>query len=129
MVLFKEALSQWSPNRRINQENAENGILLYHDLGDTSASPKLMFPEEILSQPFVENAVRLIVTRFLPLKGQDLEVWENDPEQWINSDERDEEAWEFEIRVCFLFLPPASPTDRLLALCRACTHDNGFPIS
>lgn len=54
---------------------------------------------EVLSQDFVENAVRLIVTRFLPLRALDLEVWEGDPEQWINSDERDEEAWEFELRV------------------------------
>ena len=59
-----------------------------------------------LSQQFVENAVRLLVTRFMPLNPEDLEKWMSDPEEWVNLEDRDNDLWEFELRVCFLFLRP-----------------------
>ena len=59
-----------------------------------------------LSQQFVENAVRLLVTRFMPLNPGDLEKWMNDPEEWVNLEDRDSDLWEFELRVCLL--PAAS---------------------
>jgi len=57
-----------------------------------------------LSQEFVENAVRLLVTRFMPLNPGDLEKWMNDPEEWVNLEDRDSDLWEFELRVCFLLV-------------------------
>jgi hypothetical protein len=53
-----------------------------------------------LSQEFVENAVQLLVTRFIPLNPSDLEGWMKDPEEWVNAEEKDNEMWEFELRVC-----------------------------
>jgi len=47
----------------------------------------------------VENAVRLLVTRFMPLNSTDLENWMADPEEWANSEGKEDDQWEFEIRV------------------------------
>lgn len=52
-----------------------------------------------LSREFVENAVRFLVTRFMPLNPHDLESWSNDPEEWVNAEDKENEQWEFEIRV------------------------------
>jgi hypothetical protein len=54
---------------------------------------------EALSQEFVENAVLLLVTQFIPLKPSDLESWMSDPEEWVNLEDRENELWEFELRV------------------------------
>lgn len=53
----------------------------------------------VLSQSFVEDAVKLLVTRFIPLEPSDLEGWMTDPEEWVNLEERDNDLWEFELRV------------------------------
>lgn len=77
MVLFKESLAQWTPMRK-----------------DGSSS------EQVLSQTFVEDAVKLLVTRFIPLDPSDLEEWMSDPEEWVNLEEKDNEQWEYELRPC-----------------------------
>ena len=65
----------------------------------------------VLSKDFVEGAVRLLVTRFIPFKPADLEGWQEDPEDWVNHEEHDNDMWEFEIRVrvcfatCNIFTP------------------------
>ncbi|PCH41237.1 ARM repeat-containing protein [Wolfiporia cocos MD-104 SS10] len=77
MTLFKDSLTQWAPVRRDGTENTL-----------------------VLSKDFVENAVRLLVTRFIPLNPADLEEWMADPEGWVNVEEQDNEQWVFEIRPC-----------------------------
>ena len=52
-----------------------------------------------LSQEFVENSVRVLVTRFLPLNASDLESWMSDPEEWMSTEEKESARCEFEIRV------------------------------
>ena len=52
-----------------------------------------------LSREFVENAVRLLVTRLIPLRTSDLQGWISDPEEWVNVEEKEDEQWEFELRV------------------------------
>lgn len=52
----------------------------------------------------MEDAVRLLVTRFIPLDPADLEEWMTDPEEWVNMEERDNDLWEFELRVSRLIL-------------------------
>ncbi|KAJ2920088.1 hypothetical protein MD484_g369, partial [Candolleomyces efflorescens] len=81
MALFKENLAQWSVLRRDGTPNKNS-----------------------LSKEFVENAVRLLVSQFMPLNPSDLERWMADPEEWLNEEERDEEHWEYEIRAC-VFVP------------------------
>ncbi|KAH9938596.1 ARM repeat-containing protein [Fomitopsis serialis] len=77
MVLFKDSLAQWAPVRKDGSQNAN-----------------------ALSKEFVENAVQLLVTRFIPLNPSDLEEWVSDPEGWVNLEEQDNEQWVFEIRPC-----------------------------
>jgi hypothetical protein len=43
--------------------------------------------------------VKLLITRFIPLDPSDLEGWMEDPEEWVNMEERDNDLWEFELRV------------------------------
>ncbi|PPR07214.1 hypothetical protein CVT26_012647 [Gymnopilus dilepis] len=77
MVLFKESLSQWTPVRRKGAPN-----------------------KNTLSQDFVQEAVRLLVTRFMPLNASDLESWMSDPEQWVQAEDKENDQWEYEIRAC-----------------------------
>lgn len=58
-----------------------------------------------LSQEFVENAVQLLVTRFMPLNPTDLENWVADPEEWVNLEDKENDQWEFEIRVSLIVNP------------------------
>ncbi|KAG6854858.1 hypothetical protein C0991_012048 [Blastosporella zonata] len=76
MVLFKESLTQWTPTRRDGTLN-----------------------ENSLSEEFIRNAVELLVTRFMPLNPTDLESWVADPEEWVNVEDKENDLWEYEIRV------------------------------
>ena len=53
----------------------------------------------VLTQEFVEDAVKILVTRFIPLNPSDLEEWMADPEEWVNAEEKENEQWEYELRV------------------------------
>ncbi|KIJ70097.1 hypothetical protein HYDPIDRAFT_178457 [Hydnomerulius pinastri MD-312] len=77
MVLFKENLARWTPFRKG---------------GPTT--------ETTLTQQFVEDAVRLLVTRFIPLNPSDLEGWMADPEEWVNEEDKENDHWEYELRPC-----------------------------
>ncbi|KAF8165214.1 armadillo-type protein [Crassisporium funariophilum] len=77
IVLFKESLSQWTATKRNGMPN-----------------------KNTLSQEFVENAVRLLITRFMPLNPSDLENWMADPEEWVNLEDKENDQWEYEIRAC-----------------------------
>ncbi|KAN0097466.1 Armadillo-type fold [Tylopilus felleus] len=77
MVLFKENLAKWTPFRK--------------------GGP---VTETTLPQQSVEDAVRLLVTRFIPLNPSDLEGWLADPEEWVNEEEKENEQWEYELRPC-----------------------------
>jgi hypothetical protein len=61
---------------------------------------------EVLSQDFIQNAVRMLVTKFLPLNAKDLRGWMEDPEEWVNIEDKDNDQWEYELRVrnCFACL-------------------------
>ncbi|GJJ07307.1 hypothetical protein Clacol_001508 [Clathrus columnatus] len=72
MVLFRSGLNAWA-----NKEN---------------------LAEKVLSQDIVEEAVRLLLTQFIPLIPGDLEKWSNDPEDWLNEEDKEEEAWEYSLR-------------------------------
>ncbi|KAJ6628769.1 armadillo-type protein [Mycena sp. CBHHK59/15] len=77
MVLFKENLGQWKPVRKDGTENQNS-----------------------LPREFVANAVRTLITQFMPLKEAELQDWMDDPEQWVNDEDKDNEQWIFEIRPC-----------------------------
>ena len=92
MVLFRESLREWTPVRRDGTAN-ENGMQ------SCRHSAKMFTMCAVLSREFVEGAVRLLVTRFIPLTPKDLERWEMDVEEWMNQEENGDEQWEYELRV------------------------------
>lgn len=47
----------------------------------------------------MEDAVKLLVTRYIPLTSDDMEAWMADPEEWVNAEESEEDHWEYELRV------------------------------
>ena len=53
----------------------------------------------VLTKEFVEDAVKILVTRFIPLNPSDLEEWMADPEEWVNAEEKENDQWEYELRV------------------------------
>jgi len=54
--------------------------------------------EELLPE-FVTSAVQLFMSRLMLMDEGDLNKWSEDPEEWINMEESDNDAWEFGIRV------------------------------
>ena len=66
--------------------------------------PFLINALSALPQVFVETAVTFLVTRFMPLNPNDLEGWMANPEEWVNTEDKDDEQWQFEIRVSSKFL-------------------------
>ncbi|CAE6485218.1 unnamed protein product [Rhizoctonia solani] len=76
MLLFRESLALWSPNR----QNASEG--------------------DILPTTFVEGAVQQLVQTFLPLSDASLELWSEDPEGFIEEEEKGGDAWEIDPRPC-----------------------------
>ncbi|KAH9846976.1 ARM repeat-containing protein [Lenzites betulinus] len=77
MALFKDSLAQWAPKKKDGSTN-----------------------DRVLSKEFVEDAVKILVTRFIPLDPADLEGWMEDPEEWVNAEEKENDQWEYEIRPC-----------------------------
>jgi hypothetical protein len=92
MVLFKDSLTQWAPKRRDGSDNLSSKLSIQHLL-----TPILIFTA--LSRGFVENAVQLLITRFMPLNPTDLQQWLTDPEEWLHVEDKENDQWEFEIRV------------------------------
>ncbi|CAG8781078.1 16641_t:CDS:2, partial [Acaulospora morrowiae] len=54
--------------------------------------------EQILTSNLVESFAELLITDLISLTKEDLEMWEDDPEGWINYDETDH--WEYQLRPC-----------------------------
>lgn len=104
LSIFKDSVAQWSPSRQ----------------SDESA---------VLNKGFVEEAVQIIITRLLPLNEADLEKWSEDPEEWINAEESDSDAWEYGVRVGDYFYSwNFEPIFHSPAVCRTRSHDVGEPI-
>ncbi|KAI0750869.1 ARM repeat-containing protein [Daedaleopsis nitida] len=77
MALFRDSLAQWAPVKKNGSQN-----------------------DRVLSKEFVEDAVKILVTRFIPLNPSDLEDWMADPEEWVNAEEKENDQWEYELRPC-----------------------------
>jgi hypothetical protein len=77
----------------------------------------------------VENAVTFLVTRFMPLNPKDLEGWMMNPEEWVNTEDKDDEQWQFEIRVSLKPPPIRTSLSESIAMCGASSHDLCEPIS
>ena len=72
----------------------------------------------------MEDAVKLLVTRFIPLNSADMEAWMADPEEWLNAEESEEDHWEYELRVRYRLICIILRLSLIvpIAMCRACAH-------
>lgn len=76
--------------------------------------------------------MKILVTRFIPLKSDDLEAWSSDPEEWVNSEDKDNDQWEYELRVRFVNLCRRSSCEYAFiftAMRGTCPADDGGSIS
>ncbi|CAG8476007.1 4188_t:CDS:10 [Ambispora gerdemannii] len=54
--------------------------------------------DELLTPEFITSCAEILISRFLILMKEDLSMWEEDPEGWVNSSEADH--WEYQLRPC-----------------------------
>ncbi|KAH7916807.1 ARM repeat-containing protein [Hygrophoropsis aurantiaca] len=94
MVLFKDNLAKWTPFRK-GGAPSETSIEYFWSHPQTTD-----IWSSALSQQFVEDAVKLLITRFIPLNSGDLKGWITSPEDWVNEEDKETEQWEFELRPC-----------------------------
>lgn len=111
MVLFKENLAKWTPFRKGGPVTETSIDDLWDDPTVTDETPLA------LSQQFVEDAVRLLVTRFIPLNPTDLESWMSDPEEWVNEEDKENDHWEYELRVRLVVFSAAFLPSKVLQPC------------
>jgi hypothetical protein len=97
MVLFRESLTAWGKGK---SGTTTTGVLCFLGRVTQCGFVMLICHAEVLSEQFVEEAVGILLTRFIPLSPTDLEKWMVDPEEWVNEEEKEGDAWEFELRVC-----------------------------
>jgi hypothetical protein len=115
MVLFRESLSQWVPIKKgVPNENC--GFLVY------THTRNLCSLKSALSSEFVETAIKLLITRFMPLNPNDLERWMEDPEEWVNVEDKENEMWEYEIRVGGILDAPYFCSSLILAIITSASH-------
>ncbi|KAJ4478277.1 ran binding protein 11 [Lentinula aciculospora] len=77
LVFLKDLIGQWTAHRRDGTAN-----------------------KNVLPAEFIDNAIKIIITRLLPLTKDDLEGLEQDPEEWVNTEEQETQQWEYELRPC-----------------------------
>ena len=101
MVLFKDSLAQWTPMPKngIAKENSE----CIFTAGILRLTSDVTLGRLALSEPFVHNAVILLVDKIIPLKEADLQEWSKDPEEFFNVEDKESDQWEYELRVRFHF--------------------------
>ena len=93
MVLFKDSLSQFTPVKRNGKPNAHS---MYLVVVRSKLHAHLTLA---LSEDFVQNAIKVLIGRFMCLNAADLANWMADPEEWVNVEEKENDQWEYEIRV------------------------------
>jgi hypothetical protein len=63
------------------------------------AQSRLAVQRQLLTDEFVLEMVRVIITKLFIFRQSDLQAWEDDPEEW-QADESRDSAWEWAVRPC-----------------------------
>ena len=69
----------------------------------------LILSRSVLTAQFVESAVGLLISRFIPLTEDDLNEWLADPEAWVNTEDTESDMWQYELRVWLLLSFAVNP--------------------
>ncbi|KAG2171813.1 hypothetical protein INT43_008193 [Umbelopsis isabellina] len=59
---------------------------------------RALIDSRLLTPAFVHSCAEVLVTKYMQLRPEDLDLWESDPEGWVNGEEADH--WEFELKPC-----------------------------
>ncbi|KAJ2963896.1 hypothetical protein NQZ79_g1053 [Umbelopsis isabellina] len=59
---------------------------------------RTLIDSRLLTPAFVHSCAEVLVTKYMQLRPEDLDLWESDPEGWVNGEEADH--WEFELKPC-----------------------------
>ncbi|KAH8554929.1 armadillo-type protein [Umbelopsis sp. PMI_123] len=59
---------------------------------------KSIIDSRLLTPEFVNTCAEVLVTKYMQLRPEDLDLWESDPEGLVNGEEADH--WEFELKPC-----------------------------
>ncbi|GAO50190.1 ARM repeat-containing protein [Saitoella complicata NRRL Y-17804] len=54
--------------------------------------------EEVFTPDMLTRSMEVLITKYLVLRPDDLQMWEDDGEEWMNEEEQD--AWEYQLRPC-----------------------------
>ncbi|CAG8445796.1 3687_t:CDS:10 [Acaulospora colombiana] len=87
LLLLKALIRKTSYNQDLRELNDEKIVKAIR-----------IVDEQILTSNIVESCAELLITDLISLKKEDLEMWDDDPEGWINYDETDH--WEYQLRPC-----------------------------
>ena len=55
---------------------------------------------ELLTEAFAREVMETLVPQYFVFRVQDLQEWEEEPEEWESREEGESESWEFSIRTC-----------------------------
>jgi hypothetical protein len=64
---------------------------------ENTQQAKRLIDTNLLTPAFVNSCAEVLVTKYMQLRPEDLDLWESDPEGWVNGEEADH--WEFELKV------------------------------
>ncbi|KTW32847.1 hypothetical protein PNEG_04338 [Pneumocystis murina B123] len=76
-------------------------ILLEFKLGEYKQEIEKAYKilkENLFNSEILQRIFELLITKFMVLKPNDLFAWEEDPEQWLLTEEK--QSWEYELRPC-----------------------------
>ncbi|KAF8826887.1 hypothetical protein HHX47_DHR5000875 [Lentinula edodes] len=97
---FKDLFSSriWLANGRlIDEMDRRTKMVCYKQIPLFSTTE---INDSVLTANFIDDAVKIIITRLLPLTKDDLEGLEQDPEEWVNAEEQENQQWGYELRPC-----------------------------
>ncbi|KTW26114.1 hypothetical protein T552_03008 [Pneumocystis carinii B80] len=76
-------------------------ILLEFKLGEYKQEIEKTYKilkENLFNSEILQRIFEILITKFIVLKPNDLFAWEEDPEQWLLTEEK--QSWEYELRPC-----------------------------
>ncbi|KZT53287.1 ARM repeat-containing protein [Calocera cornea HHB12733] len=92
LFLFREFMQDWSLLARRHKVQNLQELLASPD---ANVSSEL---REILGAGNVLKSIDLLINQLIPLRPEDLQKWESEPEEWFIAEDGESEQWEYELR-------------------------------
>ncbi|KAJ3041390.1 Importin-11 [Rhizophlyctis rosea] len=79
-------------------KNSEFSVINRKDMEEKMGQVKTILSTQLLTEQFVVRATEVLVGRYLAFSEQELEMWRDEPEAFVQ--EEDSDHWEFALRKC-----------------------------